>query len=115
MFVGTVRDSAASSENEERPVIRLEYEAHQDLAEQTLAAIAEETAGKWDVRKMVVLHRVGVCELGEPTVVVAVAAPHRADALESCRHIIDAVKSSVPIFKKEVFADGSTWVGAEGR
>jgi molybdopterin synthase catalytic subunit len=114
LFVGTVRDSAAVRDNSERPVVRLEYEAHEALAEATLAGIAKDAVAKWDVRKLVAVHRTGTCELGEPTVVVAASAPHRGDALEACRYVIDTIKSSVPIFKKEVYADGSAWVGTEG-
>ena len=60
------------------------------------------------------IHRVGRCSLGEPTVVIACSAPHRADALEACRWLIDELKESVPIWKKEIYEDGDAWVGDEG-
>jgi len=114
IFVGTVRSSAAVGGNTDKPVTMLEYEAHPTMAEARLLAIAEEAARKWDLRHVFAHHRSGVCRLGEPTVVVACSAPHRADALEACRWIIDEIKSTVPIWKREVYADGSAWVGPEG-
>lgn len=114
IFVGTVRAGAAVRGNENKRVALLEYEAHPTLAEERLRAIAGEAADKWDLRHVYARHRTGTCDLGEPTVVVACSAPHRADALEACRWMIDEIKSSVPIWKREVYADGSAWVGTEG-
>ena len=113
VFVGTVRETAAVEVRIGAPVVRLDYEAHPQLAERRLREIVEEAAGKWEVRRVVAVHRTGPCELGEPTVVIACAAPHSRDALEACRWIIDTVKETVPIWKKEVYADGSSWVGAQ--
>ena len=114
VFVGTVRDSPAVAENADKEVTSLDYEAHPVLAKKRLEAIARAAAEKWDVRRIVAHHRSGHCEVGEATVVIACGAPHRADALEACRYIIDTVKSQVPIWKREGYADGSSWVGAEG-
>lgn len=114
LFVGAVRESAAVASEAGKRVVRLDYEAHEDLADRRLAAIARAAADKWDVRRVVAVHRVGRCALGDPTVVVACGAPHRADALEACRWMIDEIKSTVPIWKREVYEDGSAWVGAEG-
>ena len=113
VFIGTVRDSASVDVNAARPVARLDYEAHPELAHVRLKEIAEDAARKWDVQKVVAIHRTGSCELGEPTVVVACGSPHRRDALEACRWIIDTIKSEVPIWKREVYGDagGSAWVG----
>jgi molybdopterin synthase catalytic subunit len=113
VFIGTVRDSASVGGNEDQAVIRLEYEAHPTLAEAKLREIAEAAAAKWDIGRVVAVHRTGRCELGEPTVVVACGAPHRGDALEACRWIIDTIKAEVPIWKREVYAGvgGSAWVG----
>ncbi|MDQ3645679.1 MAG: molybdenum cofactor biosynthesis protein MoaE [Actinomycetota bacterium] len=112
VFVGSVRETASAKDKADTPVTRLEYEAHPTLAEEKLAAIAAEATSRWDVQNITAVHRTGVCELGEPTVVIACAAPHRADALEACRWIIDELKREVPIWKKEVYADGSSWIGA---
>ena len=115
MFVGTVRESAAVADNSSKPVTRLDYEAHPQLAPKRMEEICSETAGKWELNDVIALHRTGICELGEPTVVVVCGAAHRGDALEACRYIIEEIKATVPIWKKEVYADGSSWVGAEGR
>ena len=111
VFVGSVRDSSSVESNSDKPVIALDYDSHPSLAEQRLRAIAAEAASKWELRRVVAIHRTGHCELGEPTVVVAAGAPHRGDALEACRWIIDTIKSTVPIWKREAYADGSSWVG----
>jgi molybdopterin synthase catalytic subunit len=112
VFIGTVRITAAS--DEDKPVVRLDYDAHPSLARSRLRSIAEEASSKWDLRRVAVVHRTGPCEVGEPTVVVACGAPHRADALEACRFMIDEIKATVPIWKREVYADGSAWLGHEG-
>jgi molybdopterin synthase catalytic subunit len=111
VFVGTVRDSSSVETNSRKPVVALDYDSHPSLAEQRLRAIVAEAATKWDLRRVVAIHRTGHCELGEATVVVAAGAPHRGDALEACRWIIDTIKSTVPIWKREAYADGSAWVG----
>jgi molybdopterin synthase catalytic subunit len=113
-FVGTVRASPAVGGNENKSVVALEYEAHTRLAETRLRDIAEEAARKWDLVAINVVHRTGHCDLGEPTVVVACASAHRGPALDSCHWIIDELKQTVPIWKKEMYSDGSSWVGAEG-
>jgi molybdopterin synthase catalytic subunit len=112
-FVGRVRISAAVAERAEDKVESLEYEAEPSLAEARLRAIAEEAASRWDLARVIAVHRVGTCPLGEPTVVVACGAPHRREALEGCHWIIDQIKGSVPIWKREVYEDGSSWVGPE--
>lgn len=109
-FVGTVR--ATPSEDAEKQVLRLDYEAHPTLAEDALRTVALQAAEKWPLARVVALHRTGSCELGEATVVIACSAQHRAEALDACRWIIDEVKATVPIWKKEIYTDGSSWVGA---
>ncbi len=87
LFVGTVRVEPAAPGHRSERVVALEYDAHPELAPARDAKICEEAASKWDLRSVRAQHRTGRCELGEPTVVVACAAPHRADALEACRWI----------------------------
>ena len=111
VFIGTVR-STPSGEVDDRSVIRLEYEAHPELAEQTLRDLARAAAAKWDLDRIVAIHRTGTCEIGEPTVVIACSAAHRAEALDACRWLIDEIKTTVPIWKREVYTDGSSWVGS---
>ena len=114
IFVGTVRATPAAGGEPGRSVVRLEYEAHPTLAEERLRELARAAAAKWDLERIVAIHRTGSCEVGEPTVVVACSAEHRAEALDACRWLIDEIKTTVPIWKREVYADGSSWVGTEG-
>jgi molybdopterin synthase catalytic subunit len=107
LFVGTVRD-----EDHDAAVTRLSYSAHPS-AEQVLRSVAEKIAADHPVRALAAVHRVGDLEIGDLAVVVAVACPHRAEAFEACRRLIDDVKSQVPIWKHQIFTDGTTeWVGA---
>ena len=113
-FVGTVRESASVRDNAEKSVTTLDYEAHPILAAERLEEVAQEAVTKWPLERVVAIHRTGTCELGEPTVVIACGSAHRGDALEACHWLIDEIKATVPIWKKEIYADGSSWVGAEG-
>lgn len=115
VFVGTVRNSAAVPGQESKSVVALDYEAHPALAPQRLDDIAWRAAERWDVRRITAIHRTGTCDLGEPTVVVSCGAPHRGEALEACRWLIDELKATVPIWKREIYSDGSSWVGADAR
>ena len=109
VFVGTVRTS--DSDGRRSDVQALEYDTHPTLAVQRLEDVAKAAGERWDVRRIVAEHRSGRCVVGEPTVVIACAAPHRADALDACRWIIDEIKREVPIWKREIYADGASWVG----
>jgi molybdopterin synthase catalytic subunit len=107
LFVGTVRD-----QDHERPVTRLSYSAH-PTAERELRTVMEKVAADFPVRALAAVHRVGDLEIGDLAVVVAAACPHRGEAFEACRRLIDDLKSQVPIWKHQLFADGgSEWVGA---
>ncbi len=112
-FVGTVRETAAVDANRNKAVLGLEYEAHPQLAPERLDEIAREARRRWALVRVTACHRTGRCALGEPTVVVATSAAHRDSALTACRWIIDEIKRSVPIWKKEIYRDGSSWVGME--
>jgi molybdopterin synthase catalytic subunit len=104
-FEGTVRDNARG-----KRVRYLEYDAYPEMAEAELARIATEVERRWDTDRVALVHRIGRLEIGEVSVVVAVACPHRAEAFEACRYAIDTLKSTVPIWKKEVAEDGEEWV-----
>ena len=106
VFIGTTRTPSG-----DREVRHLEYEAYRPMALKQMAAIVETARSRWDLAGACAVHRVGRVEVGEASVVVAVSAAHRAGAFEACRYIIDAVKKDVPIWKKEVFADGHAWAG----
>lgn len=106
-FLGTVRDH-----HQGRAVQALEYSAYSPMAEAECARIVDETERHWPVR-VALRHRVGLLEIGDAAVAIAVAAAHRDEAFAACRHVIEEVKRRVPIWKRERYADGSVeWVGA---
>jgi molybdopterin synthase catalytic subunit len=108
LFVGTVRNV-----NDGRPVTGIEYTAYVAMAERELRAIAHEASARFGTSDIVVEHRIGQLTLGEASVVIAVAHPHRAPAYEASRYIIEELKRRVPIWKREAYADGTReWVGA---
>ena len=105
-FVGTVRRHSRS-----RDVVRLEYEAFAEMAEPMLRTLAADLTEKHGLTRVAIHHRVGVVEIGEASVVIAVSAPHRAAALDACREAIDTLKETIPLWKKEIYADGEEWIG----
>ncbi len=109
LFVGVVRN-----ENAGRGVLYLEYEAYEEMALQELETIATQTRTRWPVSDVRIVHRLGRMEIGEASVAVAVASPHRGYAFEACRFAIDTLKKSVPIWKKEFYADGAVWLEGPG-
>jgi len=109
LFVGLVRNH-----NEGRAVVRLEYEAYEEMAIPLMEAIAAEARRRWAVSEVRIVHRLGRMEIGDASVAVAALSPHRADAFEACRYAMDTIKASVPIWKKEFYADGQVWLGREG-
>ena len=109
LFVGVVRDQNAG-----RPVLRLEYEAYEEMALSEMQAIDREARRRWPITEIRIVHRLGRMEIGEASVAVAVASPHRDEAFEACRFAIDTLKKTVPIWKKEFYADGAVWLEAPG-
>lgn len=108
VFLGTTR---AESSSDGRELVALDYEAYEQMAAEQLLALARAGREKWPIVKVAIHHRVGPVAVGEPSVIIAVSTPHRADAFEACRFLIDQLKVDVPIWKKEIWADGSgTWV-----
>jgi molybdopterin converting factor subunit 1 len=105
-FIGTTRARSRG-----REVVRLEYEAYEGMAEQTMAAIAGELKARYALLELAIHHRVGVVEVGETSVVIAVSAAHRGDALAACRDAIDTLKVKVPLWKKEIYVGGEEWIG----
>ena len=108
-FHGVVRAYSDSG----RAVRYLEYEAYPEMAEAQMRAIGAEIKRRWDIDDVAMVHRIGRLEIGEASVVIAVAAPHRGEAFDACEYAIDTLKATVPIWKKEVFADGEVWVGLQ--
>ncbi len=107
-FLGVTRRYTEGKE-----VRYLEYEAYLPMAEVKLHQIAQEIKEGWDVQDIAIGHRIGHLEIGEVSLVVAVASPHREKAFAACQEAVDRLKKIVPIWKKEVFADGEVWVGAQ--
>ena len=98
-----------------RDVVHLEYEAYPEMAEQVMAEIGEEIKTKWPVSGVAIVHRTGVLEIGQASVAIAIAAPHRGEAFAAAQYAIDRLKQVVPIWKKEVWSDGSQWIGWENQ
>ena len=107
VFIGTVRKATRG-----REVVQLEFEAYESMALKEMQKIADQVFEQWPVMKVLIHHRTGVLKIGDIPVVIAVSAAHRAAAFDACRYIIDTLKQTVPIWKKEVFADGEHWVAA---
>jgi molybdopterin synthase catalytic subunit len=108
VFLGTTR---AEKHADGRRLVALDYEAYEGMAIEQLKKLAAAARARWPIVKLALLHRVGKVALAEPSVVIAVSTPHRADAFEACRFLIDELKKDVAIWKKEVWSDGSgTWV-----
>lgn len=104
-FVGAVRDHARG-----RTILHLDYEAYAPMALAEMEKICDEAGARWPGVRVAIAHRVGHLVVGDLAVVVVAAAPHRAEAFDACRFAIDTLKQRVPIWKKEVAADGAYWV-----
>jgi len=107
VFLGTTR-----IQNEGRRVLRLEYEAFAGMAEREMAALAGRARRRWRICRVAMVHRTGVVPVGQVSVGVAVSAGHRAEAFAACRWLIDRLKTTVPIWKREHFRGGRIWIGA---
>jgi MoaE-MoaD fusion protein len=105
-FTGTTRISSRG-----RSVTHLDYEAYEGMAERVMAEIAESLQARYELSAVAIHHRVGRVGIGETSVVIAVSAPHRQDALAACKDAIDELKERVPLWKKEVYSDGEEWIG----
>jgi molybdopterin synthase catalytic subunit/molybdopterin converting factor small subunit len=105
-FTGTVRNRSR-----DRNVLYLEYEAYEGMAEQMMEELAAALSARHSLSAIAIHHRVGRVEIGEPSVVIAVSSPHRADALAACKEAIDTLKGTVPLWKKEVYEGGEEWIG----
>ena len=108
-FAGTVRNAHAG-----RRVLFLEYEAYAGMAEREMERIEREASTRFAVSKIAIAHRLGRLEIGEISVAVTVSAPHRAAAMDACRFVIDALKATVPIWKRETYEGGVVWIEGPG-
>lgn len=107
-FVGTTRAHSRG-----RDVVRLEYEAYEEMALAEMGRLADGLRERYSLIGVAIHHRTGVVGPGETSVVIAISSAHRADALAACKEAIDTLKQTVPLWKKEVYGDGSVWVGSE--
>ncbi len=105
-FTGTTRNRSRG-----RDVRFLDYEAYEGMAEATMRELADELKERYDLLEVAIHHRVGRVEIGEPSVLIAVSAAHRGDALAACKDAIDTLKQTVPLWKKEVYEGGEEWIG----
>lgn len=111
IFLGITR-AEISADN--KSLVALDYDAYSEMARTQLNQMAAEAHQRWPICRLAILHRLGRVPLGDPSVIVAVSTPHRADAFEACRWIIDTLKAQAAIWKKEVWEDGSeSWVHPE--
>jgi molybdopterin synthase catalytic subunit len=108
VFLGTTRN-----ENAGRKVMRLEYEAFAGMATKEMRRLATQAKRRWPLRRVAMVHRIGVVPVGEASVGIAVSAGHRAEAFEACHWLIDRLKEIVPIWKKEHFRGGTVWIGEQ--
>ncbi|CAO3647325.1 unnamed protein product [Cunninghamella echinulata] len=106
-FSGTTRNIFQG-----KRVIQLEYEAYETMAEKVLKDIINESRQKWKLQHISVYHRTGIVPVGETSVVIAISSTHRADSIHATEYIIDELKARCPIWKKEVYEDGSVWKGS---
>lgn len=104
-FIGTTR-----VESRGRSVVHLDYEAYEGMAETVMERLAEDLKSKYQLCEVAIHHRVGRVGIGETSVVIAVSAPHRQDALAACKEAIDTLKETVPLWKKEVYEGGEEWI-----
>jgi molybdopterin synthase catalytic subunit len=108
VFDGIVRDNTRG-----RATLHLDYEAYEEMALKQMHTLREEAKAKFAVREIAIVHRLGRLHVGETSVLIAVASPHRGAAFDACRYVIDTLKKTVPIWKREQFADGAVWADGE--
>jgi MoaE-MoaD fusion protein len=106
-FLGIVRKQSRG-----REVLHLDYEAYREMAIAKMREIGQEIRSRWPVDEIAIVHRVGRLTIGEASIAICISAPHRREALAACTYAIERVKATVPIWKKEVWSDGSEWVGS---
>jgi molybdopterin synthase catalytic subunit len=109
VFTGVVRNH-----NDGKSVLHLEYEGYEEMVVSIFEGIAEEAKRRFGATRVRIVHRLGRMEIGETSVAVAVSSPHRKEAFEACRFAIDTLKHQAPIWKKEFYADGSSWLEGPG-
>ena len=107
VFIGTVRNH-----NNAKKVVRLEFETYDVMAVKKMEELAQQARERWEIEKIVMVHRKGVLQIGDVAVVIAVSTPHRVASFEACQWLIDMLKQVVPIWKKEIYENGEEWLEA---
>lgn len=108
VFLGTVRNDGG--------VTGIEYSAYDEMAREEIVRMLEETQARWPATKIIVQHRLGLVPVGEASIAIVAAAPHRDEAFSACRYVIEEIKKRLPIWKKELHADGTaTWADPSGK
>jgi len=107
VFIGTVRNQTQGKQ-----VMNLEFEAYTPMAKKEMEKIALRIAAEWDAIAVSMHHRIGVLQIQDAAVIIAISTPHRVAAFQACAYAIDTLKETVPIWKKEIFFDGEVWVAA---
>jgi molybdopterin synthase catalytic subunit len=111
IFLGTVRNGP-----DDQGVTAIEYSAYEEMVEAEFGRLLADARGRWPEARIVVRHRLGAIPVGEASIAIAAAAPHRAQAFEACRYVIEEVKRRGPVWKKELRLDGTeVWVDPDGR
>ncbi len=110
LFLGVVRNN-----NLGRRVLYLEYDAYTEMAEKKLQQVAEEVTARWPITDIAIAHRTGRVEIGETSLLVVVSSPHRHEAFEACQQAVNRIKEVVPIWKKEIWEGGESWLEGEGQ
>ena len=105
LFLGTVRNH-----NEGRRVRYMEYHAYPEMAEREMSRLADEAVKRFDIHDVALVHRTGRLEIGEASVAVAVSSAHRGASMDACRYLIDTLKQTVPVWKREFFEGGDEWL-----
>lgn len=104
-FIGIPREDSNG-----KTVSYLEYEVYEDMASKEMQKIVDQAFANWPITDCLVIHRYGKVDIGEASIFIGVSSPHRDEAFKAVRYIIDTIKKTVPVWKKEVYADGSSWI-----
>jgi len=105
LFIGTVR-----SKTEEKTVVAIEYEAYDEMAIRQVEKLEKEIRNRWNIKNVIILHRIGRLIVGDKSIIIGISSPHRDEAFKACRYAIEFIKQDVPIWKKEFFKDGGVWI-----
>ena len=108
IFIGTTRSETHPQLGN---LLHLDYHAYNEMALAQMQTLAKQAASRWPIARLVLWHRLGIVAVGDPSVIIAVSCPHRGDAFEACRFLIDTLKQSIPIWKKEVYTQTQRWQG----